>query len=178
MTALTLQPEIAAMYLWFFVAIHTHRRGTAENLVKMAIFARYFDMLSIQDEKTVMVEVAHSIDPVMASKTILTKLEAVLFHENRVLLGMARHTDIDVKRHCKTILGSVTTRTAEGVIRKIDEVAGQREAGILKMVETTPAQANLRRPACRGMANGTICREKPEVQVWFNMAVHALKGNL
>jgi hypothetical protein len=122
----------------FLVAGRTSRRRAMELLVSMALSTIDRRMCAIEYKESVMAEVVHPVDPIVAGAAGRAVLGNVRLHESRVVLGMAGCTGrwvgfLHIRR-------GVTGRTGNGLTIVVFGVQAQAKTNGL-MVESSPINA-------------------------------------
>ena len=110
-TVLTRHAKVSGMNFWFLVAAHAFGWDTAEDLVHVAGFAGYSFMPSIQDEKSVMLEITHPVNSIMAGQAVLPELSLVPLYEDGCRPLMAAHTKSQIETDLEAVLPCVAVCT-------------------------------------------------------------------
>lgn len=85
-------------------------------------------MFSVEDKAVIVVEICHSVDAVMASQTVFSKMDLVFRHEIWVINPMTVCAEIHNKIDLYAIFGCMTISTSEQITRIILLMADQAEA--------------------------------------------------
>jgi hypothetical protein len=169
MAVLALQAKETQVNGWLGMAFDTIHRGTLEDLFCMAGFTCQRGVSAIQYEEISMIEVVHTIHPIVTIHTGRPIFLQVLAHEIRlaIIFRMAIHTSL----HIKTLdAGEMATRTGHDLPIEIPGMARQAKKGCDRMIERFAIQGGWRSPR-RGMTLRTILVENPAVRFRLSMAL-------
>ena len=168
------QAKRACMAGRFLVAGRASRRRAVELLVSMALSALERGVCTIENKESVMAEVVHPVDPIVAGGARRTVLGNVRLHKSGVMLGVASCTGrLVVFLHIRR---GVAGGTGNGLPTVIFGMQAQGKANRF-MVESSPINA-CRRPGYAVMTVSTGHPKHPGMLGWLLVAGNAVRLGL
>ena len=174
MAVLALQPEEAGMDFRLGMAFHTQLRRAMKDLIGMALLAFQIRVDPVEREEIGMVKVAHPVDAVVTIQAGRPELRLVLGHEGRFFVALSVTGDTDVQIELPDVaLVAVLAHELVAILFLL--MANQAETGGLSVIEglTVPDGG---RPACGGMAVGTVRVKDTLMNLRFRVAIDTSCG--
>ncbi len=165
----TLKTKEACMDLGLSMAAYTFTRYPFPQVVLMTGHTFDLGMAAIQDEKLVMVEIAHPINAIVAIQTGCTELRDMRIHENSILPCVAIETNADLE-----LIQAVrmTGRAGDWRVAIICLMSGKAEVRLVSVIELLLIEQG-RAPGGGVVAAGAIQGEKPGMSCRLLMAIDA-----
>ena len=135
MAVLALDAKEACMDVRLAVALHACGRRSDEFLVLMTLIAIDLCVAAFQREKFGVVEIAHTVDAIVAFQAGAAKLRLVLLHEGRSLLAAGMAIDAYPEIECINFAAMAVPAYKQLSI-VITPVVHKAEMGVGRMVES------------------------------------------